>query len=91
MDSDLKTEKKKLVESDKDEMNVEKEEEEVEESKFLLPCRRGGLSKKTGNPKLKVQWNDRNGENLLQILEFQPSDASDSDEEGSDSCMCRVM
>ncbi|KAI8560782.1 hypothetical protein RHMOL_Rhmol04G0282700 [Rhododendron molle] len=37
------------------------------------PPRRGGLSKKSGNPRRKVQWNDRNGNKLAEVVIFQPS------------------
>ncbi|MCE3215261.1 hypothetical protein HAX54_001507 [Datura stramonium] len=53
--------------------------------------RKGGLSKKTAKPKRKVQWNDINGNKLTEVLEFQPSDASDSDDDESDSCICIIM
>ncbi|GFQ08632.1 hypothetical protein PHJA_003007200 [Phtheirospermum japonicum] len=49
------------------------------------------LSKKSEIPKRKVQWLDKNGDKLAEILEFQPSDVSDSDEEDSDSCICTIM
>nr|GMD59787.1 hypothetical protein TEA_028947 [Ipomoea batatas] len=73
-DNELNLGKNKLVEgmeSQKDVLNGEKEDED--ESKSLLPSKRGGLLKKPVNPKLKVQWNDRNGDKLAEILEFQPS------------------
>nr|GMD70044.1 uncharacterized protein LOC111401535 isoform X1 [Ipomoea batatas] len=85
-DNELNLGKNKLVEgmeSQKDVLNGEKEDED--ESKSLLPSKRGGLLKKPVNPKLKVQWNDRNGDKLAEILEFQPSETSDSEEEESDS------
>ncbi|KAL8486687.1 hypothetical protein ACS0TY_022927 [Phlomoides rotata] len=62
-----------------------------DDSKALLLCKNGGLSKKSEKPKRKVQWLDKNGDKLAQILEFQPSDVSDSEDEDSDSCICRVM
>lgn len=65
--------------------------EEDDESAALLLPRRGGLSKKTVKPKRKVQWNDNNGNNLTEVLEFQPSDVSDSDNEDLDSCICSIM
>ena len=40
-------------------LNGQREEED--ESTALLQPRRGGLSKKSKNPSLKVQWKDRNG------------------------------
>ena len=62
-----------------------------DDSKALLLCDNGGLKKKSEKPKRKVQWLDKNGDKLAQILEFQPSDVSDSEDEDSDSCICRVM
>lgn len=77
------------VESEKVELNGETEKDN--ETECLLPSRRGGLSKKSGKPRLKVQWNDKNGNKLAEVLEFQPSDDSDSDDEDSDSCACAIM
>lgn len=68
-----------------------KEEEEDETTTLLVPPRRGGLSRKVEKSQRKVMWNDNNGNKLAQVLEYQPSDASDSDEEESDSCLCRIM
>uniref|UniRef100_A0A5B6YIB1 Uncharacterized protein n=1 Tax=Davidia involucrata TaxID=16924 RepID=A0A5B6YIB1_DAVIN len=61
------------------------------ESKSLLPPRRGGISRKSEKPRRKVQWNDKNGNKLVEVLEFEPSDVSDSDDEDSDSCICIIM
>ncbi|EYU32576.1 hypothetical protein ABFS82_14G027700 [Erythranthe guttata] len=74
-------------------MIMEESESDVEdESRALLQSENGGLSKKSEKPKRKVQWLDRSGDNkLAEILEFQPSDVSDSEEEDSDSCICRIM
>ncbi|PHT39125.1 hypothetical protein CQW23_22698 [Capsicum baccatum] len=78
------------MEAPKSMLNGEKDEDD--ESKALLPpSRKGGLSKKIAKPKRKVQWNDTNGNKLTEVLEFQPSDASDSDDDESDSCICRIM
>ena len=57
---------------DKPEVVLNGERENDDESKSLLPSRRGGLSKESGKPRRKVQWNDRNGDKLVQVLEFQP-------------------
>lgn len=46
--------------------------EENDESKALLPSNNGGLAKKSDKPKRKVQWMDKNGDKLAEILEFQP-------------------
>lgn len=65
----------------------------TEEESLLAPPRRGGLSNKSGKPKLKVQWNDNVGNKLAEIVEFQPSDVSDSEDEDADSdaCICAIM
>ncbi|KAK9140343.1 hypothetical protein Scep_010024 [Stephania cephalantha] len=62
-----------------------------EECSSLLSPRRCGMSEKPKRSRRKVQWNDKNGDKLVEVLEFQPSDSSDSDEEDSDSCICTVM
>ncbi|KAF5202275.1 Heterogeneous nuclear ribonucleoprotein [Thalictrum thalictroides] len=67
---------------------VDKEEEEDEELKTLLSPPRGGMSKNPKKARQKVQWNDRTGNKLVEILEFQPSDASDTDDDDLDSCIC---
>ncbi|GAV87097.1 hypothetical protein CFOL_v3_30523 [Cephalotus follicularis] len=65
--------------------------EEYSESKSLLPPRKGGMSRKADKIGRKVQWNDKNGNKLAEVLEFEPSDVSDSDDEDSDSCICIIM
>ncbi len=53
----------------------EKVEEMVngdEESELLLAPRKGGISRKTNRTKRKVQWNDRNGNKLVEVLEYEP-------------------
>ncbi|XP_043690694.1 uncharacterized protein LOC122641501 isoform X2 [Telopea speciosissima] len=65
--------------------------EENDELKSLLSPRRGGISKNPKKSRQKVQWKDRNGNKLVEVLEFQPSDASDSDDEGLDSCICTIL
>jgi|UniRef100_A0A2N9H6E4 hypothetical protein len=47
--------------------------EEDSESNSLLPPRRDGMSRKTEKktPR-KVQWNDKNGNKLAEVLEFDP-------------------
>lgn len=42
------------------------------ESNSLLPPRRGGMSRKSDKVRRKVQWNDRNGNKLVEVLEFEP-------------------
>ncbi|PSR97940.1 GTPase [Actinidia chinensis var. chinensis] len=82
---------KPLVSGDPEKMESNGEVQEDKETVSLLPSRRGGLSKKAGRPRLKVQWNDKDGNKLAEIVEYQPSDTSDSDDEDSDSCMCVIM
>lgn len=67
------------------------EEDEENESKKLLLPKKGGLRKKSGKKHRRVQWNDRNGHKLTEVLEYQPSDGSDSEDEDSDSCLCNIM
>lgn len=54
----------------RDELGADREKDS--ESNSLLPPRRGGMSKKPQKLRRKVQWNDRNGNKLVEILEFQP-------------------
>lgn len=65
--------------------------EEDSESNSLLPPRRGGMSRKSEKTQRKVQWNDRNGNKLTEVMVFDPSDVSDSDDEDSESCICTIM
>ncbi|XP_057431230.1 uncharacterized protein LOC130724077 [Lotus japonicus] len=66
--------------------------EDDSDSNSLLPPRRGGMSRNSDKTRLKVQWNDRNGNKLVEVLEYEPSDVSDSDDdEDSDSCICTIM
>ncbi|XP_050373050.1 uncharacterized protein LOC126790749 [Argentina anserina] len=61
------------------------------ESNTLLAPRKGGMSRKTNKTRRKVQWNDRNGNKLVEVLEYEPSDVSDSDDEDVDTCICLIM
>ncbi|KAI7744453.1 hypothetical protein M8C21_016584 [Ambrosia artemisiifolia] len=82
----------KLIENGNQEKSGEKVEDEDDESKKLLLPNKGGLSKKSSrNKHRKVQWNDRNGYKLAEVLEYQPSDVSDSEDEDEDSCICNIM
>ncbi|XVF62798.1 hypothetical protein PTKIN_Ptkin09bG0037200 [Pterospermum kingtungense] len=67
------------------------EGEDYSESNSLLPPKNGGMSRNLDKTRRKVQWNDNHGNKLAEILEFEPSDVSDSDDEDSDSCMCIIM
>lgn len=92
MDSNKDT--KKMLEDEFVDADKEGEGEDEDESAtttLLLPPRRGGMAKTPKKKRGKVQWNDRTGNKLVEILEFQPSDASDSDDEDLDSCMCTIM
>ncbi|KAF8388267.1 hypothetical protein HHK36_026933 [Tetracentron sinense] len=77
------------IESQKVEVGADREDDD--ESNSLLSPRRGGISKWPRKSRQKVQWNDRNGNKLVEVLEFQPSDESDTDDEDSESCICTVM
>ncbi|KAF7807127.1 uncharacterized protein G2W53_039288 [Senna tora] len=47
-------------------------EEDDSDSKSLLLPRNGGMSMKSDKTRRKVQWNDKNGNNLTEVLEFMP-------------------
>ncbi|KAG1361490.1 hypothetical protein COCNU_09G009530 [Cocos nucifera] len=58
--------------------------EDGETNSLLRPVTNGGLGGKTQkSSRRKVQWNDRNGNKLVEVLEFQPSDSSDSEDDSS--------
>ncbi|XP_047319285.1 uncharacterized protein LOC124922607 [Impatiens glandulifera] len=80
-----------LVSEKYDSNSIGDRDDEDNVTEALLPARKGGLSKKSGKPNRKVQWNDINGNKLAEVKEFQPSDDSDSDEDDSDYCMCTIM
>ncbi|CAN8315914.1 unnamed protein product [Cochlearia groenlandica] len=69
----------------------EEEEEESSESRSLLPPRKGGMSRSTDKIKRNVQWNDNKGDNLAEVLVYEPSEVSDTDDDESDSCICTIM
>ncbi|KAF7837432.1 uncharacterized protein G2W53_005914 [Senna tora] len=46
--------------------------EDDSDSHSLLPPRRGGISRKSDKTRRKVQWNDRIGNKLVEVLEFIP-------------------
>ncbi|CAN6460383.1 unnamed protein product [Victoria cruziana] len=96
--SDSKKEKNVFV---VEELRCEEGEDELgrddEELRSLLPLRKKG-SFKGGDDgrresRRKVQWNDKNGDKLVQVREFVPSDSSDDDcnDDDLDSCMCVIM
>lgn len=78
-----------IMDYPKDEEQSDGEEES--DSNSLLPPRTGGMSRKSDKIRRKVQWNDRNGNKLAEIKEFEPSEVGDSDDEDSDSCVCTIM
>ncbi|ESR33563.1 hypothetical protein KPL70_001412 [Citrus sinensis] len=65
--------------------------EEYSETKALLSSRRGGTARMSDKTRRKVQWNDKNGKKLAEVVEFEPSEASDSEDEDSESCICTIM
>ncbi|CAA7403266.1 unnamed protein product [Spirodela intermedia] len=74
---------------------VDGEESGDQESRPLLAASRRVAVMAKGsqrNAKRKVRWNDRHGNKLAEVLEFQPSDNSDSEaDDYGDSCICAVM
>nr|KYP56598.1 hypothetical protein KK1_002842 [Cajanus cajan] len=46
--------------------------EDDSDSNALLPPRRGGMSRNCDKTRRKVQWNDRNGNKLAEVLEYEP-------------------
>ncbi|KEH42681.1 hypothetical protein MtrunA17_Chr1g0186331 [Medicago truncatula] len=51
--------------------------------------KRGGMARKLDKTCRRVQWTDTIGNKLVEVLEYEPSDVSDSDDE--DSCICSIM
>ncbi|KAL0844232.1 hypothetical protein Bca101_017478 [Brassica carinata] len=81
-----------LKSSEVEDQVCEEEEEEESESQCLLPPpRKGGMSTSSDKIKRTVQWNDNKGDNLAEVLVYEPSEVSDSDEDDSDSCICTIM
>ncbi|KAJ4722782.1 Acidic leucine-rich nuclear phosphoprotein 32-related protein 2 [Melia azedarach] len=62
-----------LVTRDSEKVDNEADAEEYSESKSLLPPRRGGMSRKSDKTPRNVQWKDKNGNKLAEVLEFEPS------------------
>ncbi|XP_020572976.1 uncharacterized protein LOC110019585 isoform X2 [Phalaenopsis equestris] len=71
------------------------EEKEVETSSLLCSAlKKGGMKgRRQRSRRKKVQWNDCNGNKLVEIMEFQPSDSSDSEDEyrSTDSIWCDAL
>eukprot|EP00258_Populus_trichocarpa_P049279 XP_024465298.1 uncharacterized protein LOC18102460 isoform X1 [Populus trichocarpa] len=61
------------LDSPKAEEDVEGNGEDYSEFKALLPPRKGGMSRNSDKVRRKVQWNDNNGNKLVEVLEFEPS------------------
>ncbi|WJX18737.1 hypothetical protein P8452_08506 [Trifolium repens] len=51
--------------------------------------KRGGIARKLNKTCRRVQWNDTLGKKLVEVLEYELSDASDSEDE--DACICTIM
>ncbi|CAM8896191.1 unnamed protein product [Rhodiola kirilowii] len=72
------------------EASEEEQEDDMETYSLLAPLK-GCMARSKEKRRLSVQWSDANGNKLAEVLEFQPSDASDSEEEESDACLCCIM
>lgn len=71
-----------------------KEATEAEKESLLGSEEKGAAAADKNKKRVarKVQWNDRKGSDLVEVLEFEPSDASDSEEdEYLDSCLCIII
>ncbi|GAB2294340.1 hypothetical protein Dimus_028550 [Dionaea muscipula] len=81
----------------KEESDVLGTVEDNDDSESLLPVTQMNEKKMTPNEVLlpkarrKVQWNDNVGNKLAEVMEYQPSERSDSDDEESDACLCALM
>jgi len=84
-------ESKAIVSVSSGEIEDQVYEEEDSESQCLLPPRKGGMSRSTDKIKRTVQWNDNKGDNLAEVLVYEPSEVSDTDDDDSDSCICTIM
>ncbi|WJX17238.1 hypothetical protein P8452_07173 [Trifolium repens] len=65
--------------------------EDDSDSNSLLPPRRGCMSRNCDKTRMKVQWNDKNGNKLAEVLEYEPSDVSDSEDDEDSDCICTIM
>ncbi|ANM62314.1 putative light-harvesting complex-like protein OHP2 [Arabidopsis thaliana] len=66
-------ENKAIVSLNSSEIEDQIFEEEESESQCLLPPRKGGMSRSTDKIKRTVQWNDIKGDNLAEVLVYEPS------------------
>ncbi|KAJ0967535.1 hypothetical protein J5N97_024452 [Dioscorea zingiberensis] len=70
----------------------EHNKDEETDSLFPTVVANGGITRnKKKRTRRRVQWKDRNGSKLVEVLEYQLSDSSDSDDEFLDSCLCTMM
>lgn len=71
--NDVNGTRQELLETvDSEKLDNHTDGEEYSESKSLLPPRKGGMSRKPDKTRRKVQWNDKNGDKLVEVLEFEP-------------------
>lgn len=65
---------KPVILSDMDDEKVEDHVngEDDSDSNSLLPPRSGGMSRNSDKTRRKVQWNDKNGNKLAEVLEYEP-------------------
>ncbi|CAH8264599.1 unnamed protein product [Arabidopsis lyrata] len=84
-------ENKAIVSLNSSEIEDQISEEEESESQCLLPPRKGGMSRSNDKIKRTVQWNDNKGDNLAEVLVYEPSEVSDTEDDDSDSCICTIM
>ncbi|KAJ8459287.1 hypothetical protein OPV22_032213 [Ensete ventricosum] len=79
--------KPSLVPDAKDEGLSDEEGEDRETDSLLTSSSvNGGLAgKQLKSSRRNVQWNDRNGHKLVEVLEFEPSDSSDSEDDSSNN------
>ncbi|CAL9106335.1 unnamed protein product [Musa textilis] len=71
----------------KDDGLSDDEEEDGETDSLLTSSSvNGGLAgKQQKGSRRKVRWNDSNGDKLVEVLEFEPSDSSDSEDDSSNN------
>ncbi|XP_057959987.1 uncharacterized protein LOC131152246 isoform X2 [Malania oleifera] len=95
MDSDVRDSNsrkvKPLASLDAQRVELQKEEEGDNESDALLPPRRDGMLRRSEKTPRKVQWNDKIGNKLVEVLEFQPRLHSISNPAENVYCMTAVM
>ncbi|KAM0949343.1 putative BRCT domain, BRCA1-associated, BRCT domain superfamily [Dioscorea sansibarensis] len=71
---------------------IDRKKDEETDALFPKVAANGGIMRnKKKKTRRRVQWKDRNGSKLVEVLEYQLSDSSDSDDEFLDSCLCTMM